>query len=97
MKYVTGKMGNMRKVADWIIYPSQNDDLPNRIYIQCNKRIALVNTKTGKAVLSSGKVGNHFVSLSKEAGSIVVDCPEDMLKQIREKTDNPIVNPVRIV
>ena len=50
---VTCKLGNMRKVQDWVIYPCGTN--PETVTIQCDSRIAQLNLITGKMMLSSGK------------------------------------------
>ena len=80
---ITGKMGNMRKVVDWVVCPVSNTEKHERT-IQADKRIARVNMETGKAVLSDGKGGHQgFHKLLPFAGAKEVDCPQDILDQLR--------------
>ncbi len=81
---VTGKMGNMRKAQSWVIYPLKEGEDGNERLIQCDKRIAKVNLETGKAILSSGKGGHQgFAQLSAFLGAVEVDCPQDLIDQIK--------------
>lgn len=57
--HINGKLGNMRKSVEWLIYPRQENGNLNDIFIQSNKRIARINLETKKAVLSNGK--GHLV------------------------------------
>jgi len=93
---VTGKMGNMRKAQEWVIYPLMPNGNPNERTIQCDKRIAKVNLETGKVILSTGKNGhNGFAHLSPMLGAVEVDCPQDLIDQIKEFT--PQVGPVSLM
>lgn len=95
MRSVMGKLGTMRKAADWTIYPVKAD-APNKRIIQCDKRIAEVNLETGKAMLSDGKGGHQgFIKLSPALGAVEVDVPADMLEALKGK---PVESgPVRIM
>jgi len=80
-KTVTGKLGNMRKAQEWVLYP-QTD--PGRVVIQCDRRIASVDLATGMAVLSSGKGGHQgFVALSPLLGATVVEVPAGVMDALR--------------
>lgn len=81
--HVFGKMGNMKKAVEWIIYPL-DANTPNERLIQSDKRIARVNLETKQAILSSGKKGNGFLALSPVFGAIKVDVPADILTQLNE-------------
>lgn len=83
IKSVDCKLGNMRKVANWVLYPQKADKL-DEVIIQCDKRIAQVNLTTGKAMLSSGKGGhNGFMHLSPVLGAVEVDVPADVLQTLK--------------
>lgn len=82
-KNIVCKLGNMRKEADWTLYPQKADKL-DEVIIQCDKRIASVNLTTGKAMLSSGKGGhNGFMHLSPALGAVEVDVPADVLQTLK--------------
>lgn len=79
---VTGKIGNMRKSVDWVVYPVQD---PDERTIQSDKRIARVNLQTGKVTLSDGKGGHQgFYKLNLHMGAKEYDCPKEILDQLRE-------------
>ena len=81
--HVECKLGNMRKVQSWTVYPANADTTD--VTIQCENRIAKVNLATGATVLSSGKHGHQgHVMLSKAMGSIETTCPADVLTSLRE-------------
>jgi hypothetical protein len=82
-KNVTGKMGNMKKAVDWVLYPQQPDSL-DTVIIQSDKRIAKVDLNTGKAVVSNGKGHPGFICLSPALGATTVDVPPDMLQTIKK-------------
>jgi hypothetical protein len=80
---VKGKMGNMRKEADWVVYPQSNPG-SRTVTIQCDKRIAKVDLTTGKAILSSGKGGHQgFIMLDPLMGATLVECSPEILEQLR--------------
>ena len=80
---IDGKLGNMRKSVDWVVCHVSNDS-PNERTIQSDKRIARINLDTGKAMLSDGKGGHPgFHKLAKFAGAVEVDCPQDILDQLK--------------
>ena len=92
---VIGKIGNMRKVQDWVIYPLKSEQQVTRM-IQCENRIAEVNLETGKVMLSDGKGGHQgFMKLSKALGAKEYDCPADILEQL--KGTQKQVGPVRVL
>lgn len=79
---VTGKLGNMRKPVEWVVYPRASD---KRVaIIQSDKRIAAVNLDTGDTVLSDGKGGHpSFQKLGEQLGATKCICPSDLLEQLR--------------
>jgi hypothetical protein len=94
---VTGKMGNMRKAQSWVIYPRNNSD-QREVTIQCDNRIARVNLDTGKAILSDGKGGHQgFMKLQPMLGAVEVDCPQDMLDQLKAKFEAAGVGAVKVL
>jgi len=82
IKHVTGKLGNMRKAAEWTVYPpsrtvSQEDPT---LFVQSEKRAVTINLKTGKGMLSSGKGGHPgFHSTTKFCGATEIDVPLDFI------------------
>lgn len=80
---VTGKMGNMRKAVEWTVCP-RSEKTDRDVTIQSDNRIAKVNLDTGKAILSNGKGGHQgFHKLLAMCGAIEVDCPADMMAQLK--------------
>ena len=90
-KNITCKLGNMRKEADWVLYPKTDD---NRVKIQCDRRIAMVDLEQKKAVLS----GSHnYPTFDKLRTGKVVDVPDDIINRLKElQADNPS-GPVRVL
>lgn len=79
---VVGKIGNMRKAVEWVIYPNDGTK-PTRL-IQSDNRIAQVNLETGRVLLSDGKGGHQgFFKLSPGQGAKWYDCPQEMLDKIK--------------
>lgn len=91
---VTGKLGNMRKVVEWTIYPQSDDKNLHLRLIQSDKRIAQVNLETKKAVLSDGKGGHQGFWKLRDGTASVVDVPEEMIVQI--KSYQPQIGPVNL-
>jgi hypothetical protein len=82
--HVTGKIGNMRKSQEWVVYPLNNADQTTRV-IQSDNRIAKVDLTTGKVLLSDGKGGHQgFPKLHISLGAKLYDCPQDILEQLRK-------------
>lgn len=80
---VNGKMGNMRKAVEWVLYPIDASN-PGAIVIQSDNRIARVNLHNGRAMLSDGKGGHQGrIKLSPSFGAVEVAVPADMLNAIR--------------
>lgn len=83
---VTGKLGNMRRATDWVVYPRDADANPDEktVLIQCERRIALVELDTGKAIVSDGKGGHQgFLKLNPVLGAKRCEVPVDMLETLR--------------
>ena len=75
MQHITCKLGNMRRAAQFLLYPRKSE--ADTVTIQSDSRIAQVNLTTGKTWLSSGKggrYGNTFLHLSPVLGAVEVDC-----------------------
>jgi hypothetical protein len=89
---VHGKMGNMKKSVEWVIYPESKD---GKRTIQSSRRIAQVNLETGKAILSDGKCHPAFLCLNAALGAVEVDCPKEILDKLKEtKVES---GPIRVV
>lgn len=81
-KHITTKFGNMRKEQEFIVYPYDGGDC---VLIQSDKRIANVNLKTGRTVLSAQRQGGAYgVHLSPQLGAILTDFPSDKLIELQE-------------
>lgn len=95
IRTVFGRLGNMRKPVEWVVYPTSKPDERTAI-IQSDNRIAAVNLDTGAAVLSSGK-GAHpsFLKLSPALGATKCICPSELLEQLRQQPEQ--VGPVRVL
>ena len=79
---IHGKLGNMRKVVDWVVYPGEKD---GRITIQSDKRIATFSVSPegsipqGKVLLSKSQPsGAYFVHLSPMCGAKLYDLPDEI-------------------
>jgi hypothetical protein len=84
IKTIECKLGNMRSVARWVLYPQKEGEL-HRVMIQCDRRIALVDLTVGRAVLSDGQGGHQgFAKLDPSRGAKVIDVPNDILFRLRE-------------
>lgn len=76
------KLGNMRKAQDFTLYPVTD---PSEVTIQSSNRIAQINTKTGKGVLSDGKGGHQgFHKLNPFLGATEVELTKEQLDLIME-------------
>ena len=74
------KLGNMRKEADWIVYPNRTNGDNSKILIQSDKRICEFDPTTRKGMLSSGKGGHPgFMMLSKFMGAMEIEVPEEVV------------------
>lgn len=80
---VVFKIGNMRKEADWIVYPASKDANANDpyLFVQSDKRALSINltTKKGRLSKSQNYPGFHSVYLP---GSIEVDVPDELIEQL---------------
>jgi len=92
-KHIKGKFPGMRKEVEWTITPVSNTE-DHIVTIQSDKRIARIDLKSGKAMLSkSGRT--TFVDLNPARGAKEVDVPKDMIKEL-EKI-GPQKGPTRLV
>lgn len=72
----------MRKEQDFSVYPYDGGDT---VLIQSDKRIANVNLKTGRTVLSAQKQGGAYgVHLSPQLGATLADFPADKLIELQK-------------
>lgn len=78
---VTAKLANMRKSADWVVYPVSDPASRERI-IQADRRMAKINLDTRRAVVSDGKRSSGFLGLQPILGAVEVDCPDDLIQQL---------------
>jgi hypothetical protein len=75
---IDAKLGKMRKVVDWVVYPQKKD---GRIVIQSDTYIACFhNDGSNKGLLSKRQSGGaYFMHLSPMCGASVVDIPQDVI------------------
>jgi len=90
---VTGKLGNMRKIVDWTVCPVNTGE--GIMVIQSSRRIAKIDTKTGKAVLSKSANYPIYMMLNEFMGAKECDCPQDIIDQLNDLETS--TGPVRIV
>jgi len=92
-KSVIGKLGNMRKAVDWTVAPIAVG--AKVVVIQSERRIARVDTETGKTLLSDGKGGHQgFAKLMPGMGNEWCIAPPEMvatLKKFAEETTGTLV------
>jgi len=81
-QHIICKLGNMRKEVEWTVYPFEQGDID--IKIQSDRRIAMVNLVTKKAILSRSMMSNGFHALMTEMGATYVDCPEEVIDQLKK-------------
>jgi len=89
MKRVHGKVGNMRKAVDWVVYPGEREQDGNKVlFVQSDKRALAVNVETRKGVLSNGKGHPGFHTVSKMMVQLgqakVIDVPQEFIDQCVE-------------
>ena len=97
MQHITCKLGNMRRAAQFLLYPRKSE--ADTVTIQSDSRIAQVNLTTGKTWLSSGKggrYGNTFLHLSPVLGAVEVDCPTDVLEELKKLVGAGPAGPVLV-
>ncbi|MGE3483469.1 MAG: hypothetical protein AB7L09_01935 [Nitrospira sp.] len=77
MNEISAKLGNMRSVDDWTVYPAQKD---GRITIQAKSRIAVFD-ESGHGLLSKHCPGGaYFVHLSPLCGATTITVPQDVVR-----------------
>jgi hypothetical protein len=84
IKRIDCKLGNMRKVVDWVVCPVSNAD-EDTIYIQSAKRICRFNAKTGEGMLSKGG-RTSFMDLHDFRGAVPVQVPQEVIDAATEAT-----------
>ena len=78
MKRVAIKIGNMRKDADFIVYPYKAGQ--TSLFIQSDKRCALVEIDTGRCVLSAPKNYPNRTHLTLEQGATLCTLPRFVIE-----------------
>lgn len=73
MKRISAKLGKMRKVAEWVVYPDLRNGL---VVIQCDKRICAFDPNTGKGKLSAAHNYPIFVTLQMPNAETIIVPPE---------------------
>lgn len=86
MKFVTLKLGNMRKPQDFTVYPqAKGVEGQSEITFQSDSRIAQINTTTGAGVLSDGKGGHQgFAKLIKVLGAKDITVSQEVIQQLKD-------------
>lgn len=83
MRRVTFKLGNMRKPADWVVYPAGGVD--GKIVVQSATRIAEFHPVTGEGVLSKACAnGAYFIHLNRALGATAITVPPEVIALVRE-------------
>ena len=77
MKRFMAKLGNMKKEADWIVYPSSED--ATTLTIQSDHRICQFDKKTGKGMLSKHKTYSQFADLVGFLGATPIVVPPEII------------------
>lgn len=82
---ITFKIGNMRKAADWIVYPASfTEGRPDpTIFVQSDKRALSINPETKTGMLSNGKGHPGFISVSAVLGAVKVDVSDEILAMVQ--------------
>lgn len=75
---VDGKLGTMRQVVDWVVYPP-GEDTPNILYVQSDKRIVKIDTATKKGMLSKSCTHPGFHMTLKLMGATEIDVPQSFI------------------
>lgn len=86
LKSVEFKIGNMRKVVDWVVYPpnfTENKEEPT-LFVQSDKRALSINLKTKKGMLSNGKGHPGFHATQPFCGAVEVDVPDEIIEMCKE-------------
>lgn len=83
MKKVYGKLGNMRKVVDWVVYP-ETEGREGILFVQSDKRAVSIIVAEKRGMLSNGKGHPGFHTTNKFCGAVEVDIPDEFLNQCLE-------------
>ena len=76
-KHIKAKLGNMKKVKEWCVYPRQTGE--TQLIIQTSDRIALFNPENGKGILSKAVGHPGFVFLNPALGATYIQVPQDVI------------------
>jgi len=77
---ITAKLGNMRKAAEWTVYPVSRNGTDETITIQSDHRIAQFYKSTGNGLISVHKTnGAYFLHLSQMLGAKRITVPADVI------------------
>ena len=79
IKEITLKLGNMRKAADFVVYPKGEND--THLLLQSDKRIARVEIATRKGILSSGKGGHPGFMALQLPGTMPIELSAEQLAE----------------
>lgn len=80
MKSVYGKLGTMKKVVDWSVYPPSEGEA-DTLWVQCDRRICKINTVTKKGWLSKSCYSPGFMMASKFLGATEVEVPQTFIDE----------------
>ena len=75
-RYVTAKLGNMRKPQEFIVYPTSDK---GNVIVQSDKSIGAFDAKTGEGVLNTK--GCYFPHLNQFLGAQPFTFPTDFVVQ----------------
>lgn len=86
VKQIEFKIGNMRKIADWIVYPGDCKSAEGNpaLFVQSDKRALTIDLTTKKGMLSNGKGHPGFHSTMKFCGAIEVDVPDEIIQLCKD-------------
>lgn len=79
MKTFNAKFGKMRKVANWTVYPGEDDKI---LRIQSDKRCAIIDATTGKGILSPAANYPVFALIGGPGCEAFIVSPE-LLEEIK--------------
>lgn len=76
-KTVHGKLGNMRKSVDWVVYPKTSG--LGDIFVQSDRYACRFDPETGEGYLSNGKGHPAFFTTTRQFGAKPVTVPQDFI------------------
>lgn len=80
IKRIYAKLGNMRKVQDWIVYPQQTDKGNEILMIQSDTRMCRIDTTSRKGMLSKNKLnGAGFADCLAFLGATEIEVPQEVI------------------